>query len=99
MQHAPQIICLTEHHCTKDALHNVTLGSYTLAASYCRETYTHGGVCIYVDKSIKFSSIALNQFSKEKDLEICAVKLNLSNCNIIVLCIYIDPLRGTCLIS
>jgi hypothetical protein len=52
---------------------NVNLGQYTLGALLCRETYKHGGACIYVSKDIQFNTINLDQYNKEKDLEICAL--------------------------
>jgi len=32
---------------------NVNLGQYTLGATFCRQTYKHRGVCIYVSKDIE----------------------------------------------
>jgi len=43
---APQVICLTEHHIMTEEIGNVNLGQYTLGATFCRQTYKHGGVCI-----------------------------------------------------
>jgi hypothetical protein len=43
---APQIICLTEHHLMTEETRNVNLGQYILGATFCRQTYEHGGVCI-----------------------------------------------------
>jgi len=48
-------------------------------------------VCIYVSKNICFNSINLDQYVKEKDLEICALKLCLISSNITVICIYRSP--------
>ena len=41
---APHIICLTEHHLRTEELSNVNSGHYSLGASFCRQTYNHGGV-------------------------------------------------------
>ena len=49
---APHIICLTEHHSRTEELSNVNFGHYSLGASFCRQTYSHGGVCIFVPKNI-----------------------------------------------
>ena len=54
---APQIICLTEHHLQTEQIHNVDLGQYALGAAFCRETYKHGGVCIYVSKNLQFNPL------------------------------------------
>ena len=88
---APQIICLTEHHLQTEQIHNVDLGQYTLGAAFCRKTYKHGGVCIYVSKNLQFNTINLDQYNKEKDLEICALKLHTLYSSFIVICIYRSP--------
>jgi len=49
---APHTICLTEHHSRTEELSNVNFGHYSLGASFCRQTYSHGGVCIFVPKNI-----------------------------------------------
>jgi len=70
---------------------NVNLGQYTLGATFCRQTYEHGDVCIYVSKDIQFHTINLDQYNKEKDLEICALKLCLLSSSFAILCIYRSP--------
>ena len=67
---APQVICLTEHHLRTEEIRNVNFSQYTLGASFCRQTYIHGGVCIFVPKNIHFYTINLDQYNKEKDSEI-----------------------------
>jgi hypothetical protein len=71
----PQVICLTEHHLKNEETENVKLSQYTLGTKFCRQKYSHGGVCIFVPNNIQFSPITLDQYSKEKDIEICALKL------------------------
>jgi len=43
---APQVICLTEHHLMNEEKRNVNLGQYTLGATFCRQTYKYGGLCL-----------------------------------------------------
>jgi hypothetical protein len=59
-----------------------------LGTSFCREKYKYGGACIYISKFLEFSSINLDKYHKEKDLEICAIKLNIQTKNFIIICIY-----------
>jgi hypothetical protein len=48
-------------------------------------------VCIYISKNICFNATNLDQYIKEKDLEICALKLcSLTSC-FTVICIYRSP--------
>jgi hypothetical protein len=58
---APQVICLTEYHLRTEAIGNVNFGHYSLGATFCRQTYKHGGVRIYVSKNIQFNTINLDQ--------------------------------------
>jgi exonuclease III len=88
---APQVICLTEHHMKTEGRANVNFGQYTLGSAYCRQTYKQGGVCIYISKNISFKAINLDQYIKEKDFEICALKIcEVLNC-FTVICIYRSP--------
>jgi exonuclease III len=87
----PQIICLTEHHLKTQEINNTNLDQYKLGASFCRKKYKYGGVCIYVSKTLQFSVINLEKYHKEKDLEICALKLNVQTNDFIIICIYRSP--------
>jgi len=62
-----------------------------LGASFCRKKYKCGGFCIYISKSLQFSAINLEKYYKEKDFEICALKLNVQMHNFIIICIYRSP--------
>jgi hypothetical protein len=84
---APQVICLTEHHLHTEEIGNVNFGQYTLGSAFCRQTFKQGGVCIYIAKNICYNAINLDQFIKEKDLEICALKLCLLTSSFTIICI------------
>jgi exonuclease III len=84
----PQVICLTEHHLRIEEIINVNLGQYTLGAKLYRQTYSHGGVCIYVPINIQFSVINFDQYCKEKDMEVFALKLYISSHSFTIICIY-----------
>ena len=71
----PQIVCLTEHHLTAEEINSINLDPYKLGVSFCRQKYKYGGACIYISKFLEFSTINLEKYHKEKDLEICALKL------------------------
>ena len=88
---APQVICLTEHHLRTEEIGNVNFGQYTLGSAFCRQTFKQGGVCIYISKNICFNAINLDLHIKEKDLEICALKLGLLTSSFTVICIYRSP--------
>jgi len=87
----PQVLCLTEHHLREDELKTMKFTPYTLGAHFCRQSFKHGGVSIYVSSNIQFYPIDLKNFNKERDLEICALKIDLSPTYLIIVCIYRSP--------
>ena len=87
----PQIICITEHHLKTEQLGNIILDQYTLGTAFCRQEYRKGGACIYVLKDIEYNTINLEQYNKEKDLEICDLKIQISSNTFIIICIYRSP--------
>ena len=88
---SPQILCLTEHHLREDELKTMKFTPYTLGAHFCRQSHKNGGVSIYVSSNIQFYPIDLKNFNKERDLEICALKIDLSPSYLIMVCIYRSP--------
>jgi exonuclease III len=87
----PQVICLTEHHLKTEEIININLDQYKLGTFFCRQEHKGGGVCIYISQSLQCSIINLEKYHKEKDLEICALKLNVQMNNFIIICIYRSP--------
>jgi exonuclease III len=75
-----------------EEIRNVNFNQYTLGASFCRQTYSDGGVCIFVPKNIQFYTINLDQYNKDKDLEISALKLNILSNSFTIICIYRSPI-------
>jgi hypothetical protein len=51
----------------------------------------NGGVCIFIYEDIQLPNINLKKFCKEKDLEVCAVKLHFQSCEICIITIYRSP--------
>ena len=88
----PQIVCLTEHHLTAEEINSINLDPYKLGVSFCRQKYKYGGACIYISKFLEFSTINLEKYHKEKDLEICALKLNMPTKNYTIIGIYRSPI-------
>ena len=77
-----------EHHLKTEETTNINLDQYKLGAFFCRQEYKGGGVCIYICQSLQCSKINLEKYYKEKDLEICALKLKVQMNNFIIICIY-----------
>jgi hypothetical protein len=87
----PQILCITKHHLKEHELERISINHYNLGAKFCRKNLKDGGVSIFVHKSLNFSNINIQEFGKEQDIEVCAVKLNLPTTIISILSIYRSP--------
>jgi hypothetical protein len=46
---------------------------------------------IYVHKSLKIESVGIESYCKEKDLEACAIKLNINSTHICIITTYSAP--------
>jgi hypothetical protein len=91
-QISSHIICPTEHHLSDHALDTMVLTKYNLGAKFCRNLFKKGGVCIFIHESIQFTNINFGKFCTEKDLEVCAAKIHLSQNELCVIAIYRSPL-------
>jgi hypothetical protein len=87
----PHILCFTEHHLNQHELNLIQIDSYTLGASFSRNFFKMGGVCIFVNNNLNFMNIDLQKFSHERDIEVGAVKIFVNSANICILSIYRAP--------
>jgi exonuclease III len=85
------IICITEHHLNDQEINITHFEHYKLSAKFCRKQLKNGGSCIYMHESINSEAIATEHVYKEKDLELCAIKLSLRKINIVLIVIYRSP--------
>jgi len=88
---SPQVLCLSEHHLGIDEINKINFSPYTLRAQYCHRYYKKGGVAIFVNNNIQSNIIDLEQFCKEKDLEVRALRISLPQKSLIIICIYRSP--------
>jgi len=86
-EHPAHIICPTEHH-LQDELECMTFNKYTLGAKFCRKAHKGGGVCILIEENSHFANINMDKYSKEMDIEICAINIVTPSCTIVVVTIY-----------
>ena len=82
----PHIMCLTEHHLKDYEIDNLPIDHFKLGSKFCRHEFKNGGVCIFIHEDREFFSILLDKYCKEKDIEVCAVKLNITSMKLIILC-------------
>jgi exonuclease III len=71
----PHVLCLSEHHMNQLELQQTFLDSYKLGAGYCRTLYEKRGVCMFVQESLRYVSIDLEKYCKDKDLEVCGITI------------------------
>jgi len=69
----------------------VVLPNDRLGGKFCKNTFRNGGVCIFIHETIQSTNMSLNEFCKEKYLEICAAKLHLPSHEVCVITIYGSP--------
>ena len=74
----PNIMCLTEHHLKAYEIDNLPTDHFKLGSKFCRHEFKNGGVCIFIYEDLEFFSILLDKYCKEKDIEVCAVKLHVT---------------------
>jgi exonuclease III len=87
----PHVLCFTEHHLNSYQFDNILFQNNKLGANFCREMYKDGGVCIYIHESFQCSNINVYNFCKEKDLEVCVIKLYSPCCTVGMVNIYRSP--------
>jgi exonuclease III len=87
----PHVLCLSEHHLNYNELCRTYIEHYNFSAAFCRKDFKLGGSCIFMREGLKFLDVNLSAFCKEKDPEVCAVKLPFPQGNICVLAIYRAP--------
>ena len=63
----PHIMCLTEHHLLHEELAILHAENYVLGSSYCRKSKHKGGVCIFVQNSIRFTSLDTEEYCVEQN--------------------------------
>jgi exonuclease III len=85
------IVCITEHHLKDQDMDLAQIEHYKLGAKFCRQQYKNGGTSIFVHESLNDDIITTDHICKEKNIEICTIKLNLYQTNIVIIVIYRSP--------
>jgi len=65
--------------------------NYNLRASYCRNSYEKGGVCIFVQENIRYVNLDLQKYCNDTDFEACATKIYRNNRQANIITIYRSP--------
>jgi hypothetical protein len=67
----PNIFCLTEHHMIYYEIDALYISQYKIGAKFCRKNLKNGGVCIYIQEDLKFSTINLHKYCKKPRFRNC----------------------------
>jgi hypothetical protein len=65
--------------------------NYKLVVNYCITLYERGGVCIFVQESLRYVRIYLEKHCKDKDFEVCAVKIHFNAKSACIIAVYGAP--------
>ena len=84
---SPHIICLSEHYLVDHKLLIIKPNKYYLASRFSRQSYSGGGVCMYVNSYPEINMTNQSQYCIEKVIEVYAAQINLGNHFIMLLCI------------
>jgi hypothetical protein len=87
----PHVLRLRAHYLMYSQVNNVHIENYNLGVYYGRQIHEKGGLAIYVHNSLCFSNTDIVKHCKEKDREICVLKLSFGILNIRVLTLYRAP--------
>jgi hypothetical protein len=83
----PHILCFTDHHLRDYQINSTCINHYNLGSKYCRKSRKYGGVSIFVQENLLFSTIELTEFCNDQDFEVCAVTLHTSTSKLCVMCL------------
>jgi hypothetical protein len=82
-------LCFSEHHLKKFELNQINVEGYSLGAAYSRQ---RGDVCIFVHKNLNYTTIDLDKYCKDQDIEVCALKLESASFNAHIMAVYRAPM-------
>jgi exonuclease III len=90
-EQTPHVLCFTEHHLEGNEIVHPNFDNYNLGAYYSRKHFKKSGTCIYVHNSLKIATFNLENYCYEKDIEACAVCVNMATSRICILSVYRSP--------
>jgi hypothetical protein len=70
----------------------IMVGACLLCLPQTQKEIQKGGVCIFVHKSLQFTSINLDRYCSAQYIEACAIQLDPTYVNICILAIYRSPM-------
>ena len=75
----PHIMCLSEHYLVDHKLLMLKPNNYYLASRFSCQSYSGGGVCMYINSYLESNMIDLSQYCIERVIEVWAAQINIGN--------------------
>jgi len=90
-QDLPYLLCFSEHHLSQSEADFINIKNYSIGAKYCRWKLQRGGDSIFIQSHLQFTTLNLDKYCVDQDIEVCALKLVSTFLNICILVIYRSP--------
>jgi hypothetical protein len=87
----PHLLCFSEHHLSQSEADFIKIENYYIGAKYCRWKLQRGGDSIFIQSHFQFTTLNLDKYCVDQDIEVCALKLVSTFLNICILVIYRSP--------
>jgi hypothetical protein len=69
----------------------IYIENYSLGAKYCRRKLQRGGVSVFIQSHLQYTTLNLDKYCVDQEIEVCALQLNSTFLNICILVIYRSP--------
>jgi hypothetical protein len=89
-QDLPHLLCFSEHHLSHSEVDFINTENYSLGAKDCRRQLQRGGVRIFIQPHLQFTTLNLNKYCVDQDTEVCALQIDSIFSNICSTVIYIS---------
>jgi hypothetical protein len=86
-QGLPVVLCVNEHHLKSIESSHIQTDNYLFVSNYCRKSTPRGGVSIFIYKHLSITTINLDTYRIEHNIEAYAIKFNFSYRHICILSI------------
>jgi len=90
-QDLPHLLCFSEHHLSQYEADFINIENYSIGAKYCRRKLQKGGVNIFIQSHLQFTTLNLDKHCVDQDIEVCALTIDSTFLNIYILVIYRSP--------
>ena len=71
---------------------SASMDNHSLGAFYSRKCFVRGVTSIFVHSSLKFTTLKLNNYCHDKDIEVCAIRLKSIFNRLCIISVYRSPL-------